>query len=87
MATFSATYTGRCGQCGDLFEPGARVSYNDDDVLVGFYCCGNELDEHHPADSEVTPRDQVMPRGKTSRDACPRCFQVPASCGACGCDS
>jgi len=86
VSHFPLTYSGRCGNCGELFAPGAEVFYNQDDALIAWDCCG-EQDDSRPAVSEVTPRDRVMPRGKTVRDVCSRCFQIPASNGVCGCES
>lgn len=85
MSHFTAKYAGRCRNCGEIFEPGAEVFYApDEDTVTGWECCG-EQDDPRPAVSEATPVDAVMPRGKTVRDKCPACFQIPASNGVCGC--
>lgn len=34
---------------------------------------------------DFVPLSQVMPTGRTKRDMCPRCFQIPSSSGVCGC--
>lgn len=83
--SFEARYAGRCGDCGQAFSVGEPVSYNADDVLVGAECCdgeGRNADTFAPGRAAV---NETMPRGKTARDKCPRCFQVPASNGVCGC--
>jgi hypothetical protein len=85
MMGFPASYAGRCGNCGENFGPGTQVTYaQPDDLLIGMECCG-ELEEPVSAESQVTPADKVMPRGKSARDRCDRCFQIPASNGVCGC--
>lgn len=81
MAVLSAQFAGRCTTCGQPFEVGASIFYTDDDALAGWECCG--IDEPAAVVPEETAR--VMPRGKTARDACGLCFQVPASNGMCGC--
>lgn len=84
---FPARYTGRCGNCDEVFIEGAEVFYAPpDDVLMGVECCGEvaAIDSRSTV-SEVTPADKVMPRGKSARDRCDQCFQVPASNGVCGC--
>ena len=34
---------------------------------------------------DLVPLSQVMPAGRSKRDLCPRCFQIPATNGVCGC--
>lgn len=81
--TITASYAGRCGSCNDLFAPGDEVFYTEGDLLVAVNCCGAA--EPLTAESEVTPASKVMPRGKTAKDRCDTCFQVPATNGVCGC--
>jgi len=87
MATFSAAYAGRCGNCGEPFAPGAEVYYDADDSLNGQECCGLDDDRNavRGAEALTAPADKVMPRGRTAGDRCDRCFQIPASNGSCGC--
>lgn len=86
MSPFAAHFPGRCGKCGEVFDIGTNVFYTTpDDILLGWDCCG--ASDEPDAASMVTPPDRVMPRGKTARDACGRCWQIPATNGACGCDS
>jgi hypothetical protein len=81
---FPASFPGRCGVCGEIYGPGDEVYFSmPEDILTGWECCG-EADEPR-AEREKVPVP-VMPRGKTAKDKCPRCFQVPASNGVCGCD-
>ena len=37
---FEARYPGRCEACGDSFDEGDAIRYDDDDDLVGEDCCG-----------------------------------------------
>lgn len=82
-ATFTAQHAGRCGNCGDLFAPGDEVFYVEGDTLIAFECCGTAEPEH--ATSDAAQKIEVMPRGKTARDRCGTCFQIPATNGVCGC--
>jgi hypothetical protein len=81
--SFAASYTGRCGNCTDLFEPGDEVAYDNDGVLVIVECCG-AADESRTQLATVEV-DRVMPRGKTAADKCRICFQIPSSNDVCGC--
>jgi hypothetical protein len=81
MSHFTAQYSGRCRNCNEVFEAGAEVFYAPgEDTVTVLECCG---DAQRTAAAGEMP--QVMPRGKTARDACGMCFQVPASNGLCGC--
>lgn len=55
--------------------------------LIGVRCCGGDPEEP-VADMEdefvIEDIRRVMPRVR--RPVCPRCFQIPANSGACGCD-
>lgn len=79
---FPAAYAGRCGNCGEIFGADTQVFYADD-ILMVVECCGEQDDPPQEVVSRYTPK--VMPRGKTVRDRCDGCFQVPASNGTCGC--
>lgn len=83
--TITAQYDGRCGPCGQPFKVGDAVFYDDDDALVGVECCGNPDEPRANIDGTI-PRIEVMPRGRTVKDRCDRCFQIPATSGICGCD-
>jgi ribosomal protein S27E len=80
---FAAKFAGRCGSCGQRFEPGDEVFYDQADTMIGMDCCGDRLSD--PSGSDLIAREPVMPRGKVARDKCPHCFQIPASNGVCGC--
>lgn len=82
---FPARYAGRCGNCDESFAPGDEVFYAPpDETLTGVECCGH-VSESRPATPEVTLVDQVMPRGKTAKDRCDRCFIVHTP-GQTGCE-
>lgn len=93
--TWVAAYDTSCATCpariatGDLYfiAPGGSTA-------SGMDCCGDRDDAdlvvHERADDSsdeglTVDASQVMPRGRTARDACGRCWQVPANNGACGC--
>lgn len=94
---FPAQYDGACISCGHRILAGDHVFYAPGNESVsGLDCCGDRDD----ADLTVVQvRDtedeagltvelaQVMPRGRTARDACPKCWLVPANSGACGCNT
>lgn len=98
MSAFSARYAGKCGNCGEGFQAGDLVQYADaDGELCGVDCCGQGgsassasllFDEQREANREdpALAAVMVLPRGRTARDKCGKCFQVPASNGVCGCD-
>lgn len=37
---FMARFGGECAECGDAFEQGDEIRYNDDDEIIGEGCCG-----------------------------------------------
>jgi Fe-S cluster biogenesis protein NfuA len=80
---FTARYPGTCGGCGSEIDAGDTVFY-DGDTLVGDGCCAGDSTLSAEARTTIA---QVMPRGKSVKDRCSKCFQIPASNGACGCDS
>lgn len=81
---FPALFDGRCSGCGSPFERGSMVFYSaEEGILLLDSCCGEDV--QLPEERRATEPD-VMPRGKTKKDRCNKCFQVPASNGVCGCD-
>lgn len=95
---FPAQFGGDCVSCGDGILPGDRVFYAPGNERVsGVDCCGDKDDADlvvvqvrddsgEDDESPVEAIARVLPRGRTARDACPKCFQVPANNGTCGCD-
>jgi hypothetical protein len=78
---FSAKYKGHCGACGKQFDVDSQIAYaespdkdrfdfNVDNVLVAEGCC---------AGTGFEVMTQVMPRGKTKKDACGACFIIHAT--------
>lgn len=66
---------------------------DDSNMIIGDICCGMLSDSElvdvvntTTPDTKDDPTPEVMPRGRTVADRCDRCFMVPASNGACGCD-
>jgi hypothetical protein len=89
VSAFPARYAGRCGNCGEGLTPGDAVAYTENDVLIGQDCCGDS-DVLAVIDRTVGDMDRaerVMPRGKSVRDRCGTCWQIPAANGVCGCGS
>ena len=86
--SFPAKYNGRCLGCDEGISIGEDVSRVDTDQgRVTVHTTHVEDGEMHVEirESRTTPAD-TMPRGKTVRDRCDRCFMVPASNGICGCE-
>ena len=86
-AIFAAQHPGRCSNCSQAFGSGDRVYFTADDTLMGAECCdGVEVDESGSSSTSRVSTITVMPRNKTIKDRCSRCFQIPASNNVCGCD-
>lgn len=94
---FKAQYPGNCISCGVAILPGDQIFYAPgNEAPSGLGCCGDRPDDEltvvqrrDETESSENPADtiaRVMPRGRTARDMCSRCFQIPASNGTCGCD-
>ena len=95
---FPAQYPGDCVSCGAAILPDDRVFYaTGNERVSGVDCCGDKDDADlvvvqrrddsgEDDESPVEAIAKVMPRGRTARDMCGRCFQVPANNGTCGCD-
>lgn len=69
---FSAQFRGSCGTCGKRFEAGDQVGYtkddvNGEDILVALECC---------AGTGIEDIKDLIPRGKTAKDACTLCFII-----------
>lgn len=90
---FTTQYTGKCAGCGETFPPGTAARYMPNpsggvDVIV-MDCC-EEPAESNGADFDSFNRGRapgiaVLPRGKTGRDKCNRCFMVHSP-GQSGCE-
>ena len=82
---FKLKFHGHCALChGPL--TGMLGAYDDNHRIIG-ECC-RDVEPPTPED-DYKARERVidvMPRGKSARDACLRCFQVPSSSGVCGCE-
>jgi hypothetical protein len=89
-----AKYPGNCGTCDAGFSAGDTVYWSPPEIgeppVIDGPCC-IESPQSNGADFDAFNRGRppgiaVLPRGKTAKDRCNTCFQVPASSGACGCD-
>ena len=83
-----------CSRCERSCRLGEFAFRDNEGKLVGVSCCATEDDISVPKDAfgeladDFEGRDfvalsQVMPRGRSAADKCPRCFQIPANNGAC----
>lgn len=97
---FIGKYDGTCATCTAPIAAGDEVfQAPGNEGYSGLQCCGDrgddELVAHQRADDNLTVDDedpadaiaQVMPRNRTARDACPKCWIIPAANGACNCDA
>ena len=85
---FEAKWPGVCGVCRDSFQAGDWIGYlagpdDDPDVLIARSCCGDgdgmSLNEGSDFDAFNRGRPtgiNVLPRGKSGKDACRRCFII-----------
>lgn len=89
--SFPARYSSRCNPCDEEIKPGEFILMHPDAGAVHEECFD---DVNQPVQSNGAAFDSfnrgrppipVLPRGKTSKDRCNKCFQVPASNGECGC--
>lgn len=95
-----AQFTGACAECDQPYLKGDWVVPDERGYLIGVNCCGgakNEtpgdpipmgstLDDAEDIDGrDWVPLAQVLPPGRSKADMCPKCFQIPASNGICGC--
>jgi hypothetical protein len=87
MATpFEAKYPFRCGTCGERHPAGAYAQYDaDHTTLSAVNCADTNLESNGAAFDRGRAPIAILPRGKTAKDRCNTCFQVPASNGVCGC--
>lgn len=84
MASFEAKFPGRCADCRREFGQGEMVEYDGEDRIVASACCGSTTEDGQDRE-RVSAVAEVMPRGRTARDRCSRCFIIPAANGVCGC--
>lgn len=97
---FPASFPGDCVSCGAAILPDDKVFYAPGNERVsGVDCCGDKDDAdlvvHQRRDDGLAVDDEdpsdviarVLPRGRTARDACTACWQIPANNGTCGCDN
>lgn len=80
MRTFPARFSTLCLPCDSLIEPGDECVRHDEVGTIHLHCL-DKVDEHiagQPAERRegVVRTIDVMPRGKTARDSCNRCFLV-----------
>jgi hypothetical protein len=81
MKTFPARYTGGlCLPCDIVIERGDEITHHPTVGYVHVHCYdrANDAAPELPAERRagVVRTVDVMPRGKTARDRCDRCFLV-----------
>lgn len=86
---FKAQYTSDCLGCGSQIDKGNVITFVHTErgrVVVHLGCEENALPTgpRHD-DSEHVSIAEVMPRGKTAKDKCDRCFMVHSP-GQNGCE-
>lgn len=92
MHPFSAKYHGLCLSCDEDIKPGESIVSHPDAGFIHEECIEDvgSVRESNGADFDSFTWGRapiaVLPRGKTSKDRCGKCFQVPASNGVCGCE-
>lgn len=88
--SFPARYPGLCIPCGDPIKVGESITNHPEHGYIHEKCTDVQPAESNGADFDSFTRGRapiaVLPRGKTTKDRCNGCFQVPASNGACGCE-
>lgn len=84
---FKARYEGTCPACEDPINIGEEVTMIDSDrgrVTVHIPCAEDGV-VISAASVGRPDHTALIPRGKTARDICGGCFQIPSSNGVCGC--
>ena len=91
----AAEYRGACNTCGHEYPVGTLIFRDSSEGWSRVECCGDKEDvratgydepvSDYDPDGALVPLEQVMPRGRTKADACPKCFQIPSNAGVCGC--
>ncbi|MET7395595.1 hypothetical protein ABZS66_19105 [Dactylosporangium sp. NPDC005572] len=83
---FVAQHPGACGSCATTVEPGDLLfNVPGNETPSGLDCCGDRPDEDltvlQRSDEGLSVDEdpqaaiaRVLPRGKTGRDACPKCW-------------
>jgi len=73
-----AQYHGNCGRCFGKVRPGDVLTRVDGEWLA--QCCAPEaLAELAVETKEKEPEIKVLPRGKTAKDICMKCFIIHAN--------
>lgn len=73
---FIAKYRFSCGRCGEQHDPGTEAQYEPDTSTVSAMECVEAYESPVEGSAPTYRPDRVMPRGKTAKDRCNRCFMV-----------
>lgn len=85
MQPFPARYAGHCDPCDDEIKPGEFIIAHPDAGFIHEECAEyvGKAPESNGADSNSFNRGRapitVLPRGKTAKDRCNKCFIVHAT--------
>lgn len=85
--SFMAKYDGLCLPCGEEIHKGEWLTTHREYGFIHEECTDIEPAQatNIPRHGQPAPPELVLPGGKTTKDRCSECFQVPASNGECGC--
>lgn len=73
---FIAKYRFDCGRCGEVHPAGTEARYETDSSTVSAIECMETYEAPTGGSAPTYRPDTIMPRGKTVRDRCSRCFLV-----------
>jgi hypothetical protein len=82
MNAFPARFHGLCMPCGEDIQVGESIANHPDHGYIHEDCWGDADNIPQMPGERRSPRDHTpvtMPRGKTAKDRCGRCFIVHAS--------
>jgi hypothetical protein len=81
--SFEAKYAFTCGTCDERHPVGTTAQYDADHTTVSAVHCAEQPPESNGAGFDSFTRGRapiaVLPRGKTGKDRCDKCFIVHAS--------
>lgn len=82
MQPFPAKYNGLCNPCGEDIKPGEFIIAHPDAGFIHEECTEyiGKVSQDDAEDPERSIRDRtarpVLPRGKTAKDRCNKCFII-----------
>lgn len=64
---FYSKWGQQCKGCGDFIKKGDLIRFNDDDQIIGEYCCGQDQYEYWEASNYESSRAAVRQARRYSR--------------------